>query len=141
MTSIQPIASTPDLPRLCAFYETVLGATQTLRVPEEGPEFYVELRIGATTLGLVQEDNIEIGAPVRIIFSADVTDVDALLPKVKSAGGTVQGPANDMPWGQRVAHVLDPDGNMLNLTKWLPNELPSGPSPSLASGHEPPMTA
>ncbi|WP_250031250.1 VOC family protein [Paractinoplanes maris] len=118
MTSIQPIVGTPDLPRLRAFYETVLGATQTLRVPEDGPEFYVELRIGATTLGLVQEEKTQIGAPVRIILSADVEDVDALLPTVESAGGTVPGPANDMPWGQRVAHVLDPDGNMLNLTKW-----------------------
>jgi predicted enzyme related to lactoylglutathione lyase len=122
MTSIQPIVSTPDLPRLRTFYETVLGAKQTLRVPEEGPEFYVELRIGATTLGLVQEKNTEIGAPVRIILSADVPDVDALLAVVESAGGTVPRQANDMPWGQRVAHVHDPDGNMLNLTTWLRSE-------------------
>ena len=119
MTSIQPVVGTPDLPRLRTFYETVLGATQTLRVPEEGPEFYVELRIGATALGLVQEASTQIGAPVRIILSADVDDVDALLPAVESAGGTVPAPPSDMPWGQRVAHVLDPDGNMLNLTRWL----------------------
>lgn len=119
MTSIHPIASTPDLHRMRAFYETVLGAAQTLRVPEEGPEFYVELRIGSSLLGLVQEEKTEIGAPVRIILSADVPDVDVLLPVVESAGGTVPGQANDMPWGQRVAHVLDPDGNMLNLTSWL----------------------
>jgi len=119
MTSIQPIVSTPDLPRLRAFYEKVLGARQTLRVPDEGPEFYVELRIGETALGLVQQDDTQIGAPVRIILSADVPDIDALLPAVASAGGTVPGQPNDMPWGQRVAHVLDPDGNMLNLTKWL----------------------
>jgi predicted enzyme related to lactoylglutathione lyase len=42
-----------------------------------------------------------------------------LLPTVESAGGTVQGQPKDMPWGQRVAHVLDPDGNMLNLTTRL----------------------
>ncbi|MEU4164498.1 VOC family protein [Actinoplanes sp. NPDC026670] len=119
MTSIQPVVGTPDLPRLRNFYEKVLGATQILRVPEEGPEFYVELRIGATTIGLVQEADTQIGAPVRIILSADVEDVDALLPAVELAGGTVPGRPNDMPWGQRVAHVLDPDGNMLNLTKWL----------------------
>ncbi|SNY52867.1 VOC family protein [Paractinoplanes atraurantiacus] len=116
MTSIQPIVSTPDLPRLRAFYEKVLGAEQTL---DESPDFYVELRLGATRLGLAQNDNTEIGAPVRVILSAEVADVDALLPVVESAGGTVPGPANDMPWGQRVAHVLDPDGNMLNLTMWL----------------------
>lgn len=118
MTAIQPIVSTPDLPRLRAFYETVLGATQTLRVPAEGPEFFVQLRIGDTFLGIVQKDDTETGAPVRIILSAEVDDVDALLPTVESAGGTAPSPPNDMPWGQRVAHVHDPDGNMLNLTRW-----------------------
>ena len=97
----------------------MLGATQALRVLDEGPEFYVELRIGETALGLVQEVETQIGAPVRIILSADVPDVDALLPTVESAGGAVPGQPTDMPWGQRVAHVLDPDGNMLNLTTWL----------------------
>jgi predicted enzyme related to lactoylglutathione lyase len=119
MTSIQPIISTPDLARLRAFYQKVLGATQAVRVPEEGPEFFVELRVGDTTLGIVQRDDTETGAPVRIILSADVDDVDALLPVVEAAGGTVPGVPNDMPWGQRVAHVLDPDGNMLNLTRDL----------------------
>ncbi|GAA1615520.1 VOC family protein [Actinoplanes couchii] len=114
--TIHPIAGTPDLPRMRAFYQEVLGAIQARRVPEEGPEFYVELRIGDSTLGLVRQEDAETGSPVRIILSAEVPDVDALLPVVEASGGTVTGPPNDMPWGQRVAHVLDPDGNMLNLT-------------------------
>ncbi|GIJ43238.1 extradiol dioxygenase [Virgisporangium aliadipatigenens] len=116
MTSIQPIVSTPDLPRLRAFYAQVLGAEQTMRVPAEGPEFYVELRIGDTALGVVHRADTEVGAPVRIILSAAVDDVDALLPVVEAAGGKAPDRPNDMPWGERVAHVLDPDGNMLNLT-------------------------
>ena len=51
MTTLQPIASTPDLPRLRAFYETVLGAT-----PATDEGFYVELRIGTSTLGLLQAE-------------------------------------------------------------------------------------
>jgi uncharacterized glyoxalase superfamily protein PhnB len=31
----------------------------------------------------------------------------------------VQGPPNDMAWGQRVAHVQDPDGTTVNLTQDL----------------------
>jgi predicted enzyme related to lactoylglutathione lyase len=122
MTSIQPIVSTPDLPRLRAFYEAVLGATQTMRVPDEGPEFFVHLRVGATELGIVHQNDTEIGAPVRVILSAEVDDVDALLPVVEAAGGRAPAGPNDMPWGQRVAHVYDPDGNMLNLTRWLARE-------------------
>jgi predicted enzyme related to lactoylglutathione lyase len=126
MTSIQPIVSTPDLPRLRAFYEAVLGATQTLRVPDEGPEFFVHLRVGDTAFGIVHNAGTEVGEPVRVILSAEVDDVDALLPVVEAAGGRAPSRPNDMPWGQRVAHVHDPDGNMLNLTRWLtPDRDPS----------------
>ncbi|GAA1028565.1 VOC family protein [Virgisporangium ochraceum] len=126
MTSIQPIVSTPDLPRLRAFYEAVLGATQTLRVPDEGPEFFVHLRVGDTAFGIVHNADTEVGEPVRVILSAEVDDVDALLPVVEAAGGSAPSQPNDMPWGQRVAHVHDPDGNMLNLTRWLtPDRDPS----------------
>ena len=49
----------------------------------------------------------------------EVADVDALLPTVASLGGESTSGANDMPWGQRVAHILDPDGNTVNLTEPL----------------------
>ena len=51
------------------------------------------------------------------MLSIEVPRVDDALLKVESLGGRVQGPANDMPWGQRVAHVADPDGNVVNLTE------------------------
>jgi hypothetical protein len=35
----------------------------------------------------------------------------------KAHGGRVLGPPNNMPWGQRVAHIQDPDGNAVNLTQ------------------------
>lgn len=47
-------------------------------------------------------------------------DVSALLEQVEAAGGRVLGPPTDMPRGQRVAHIHDPDGNMVNLTQTLP---------------------
>ena len=46
-----------------------------------------------------------------------VGDVDALLDTVRRLGGTVVAPPTDMPWGQRVGHILDPDGNTVNLTQ------------------------
>jgi predicted enzyme related to lactoylglutathione lyase len=59
------------------------------------------------------------GEPDRMLLSIEVTDVDALLPTVAAFGGTATGDANDMPWGQRVAHIKDPDGNVVNLTQEL----------------------
>ncbi len=53
------------------------------------------------------------------LLSIDVPDVDALLPQVERLGGTATSGANDMPWGQRVAHIKDPDGNVVNLTQQL----------------------
>ncbi|MDT0277063.1 VOC family protein [Blastococcus sp. DSM 46792] len=46
-------------------------------------------------------------------------DVDAALARVVPLGGEATSGANDMPWGQRVAHVRDPDGNAVNLTQQL----------------------
>jgi predicted enzyme related to lactoylglutathione lyase len=51
-----------------------------------------------------------------VLISVAVDDVDAVLREVESAGGRVLGPPNDMPWGQRVAHTQDPDGNAVNVT-------------------------
>ena len=54
-----------------------------------------------------------------MLLSIEIADVDALLPKVEGLGGTATSGANDMPWGQRVAHIKDPDGNVVNLTQTL----------------------
>jgi predicted enzyme related to lactoylglutathione lyase len=117
MASIQPIISTPDLPRLLKFYETMLGAEQVHRQPSDGPAFYVGLRHGESEFGIVNEEAADLSAPSRVLLSIDVDNVDAVLGQVEAAGGTALGPPNDMPWGQRVAHLADPDGNLINLTQ------------------------
>ncbi|MFI1501083.1 VOC family protein [Streptomyces platensis] len=115
--AVQPIIVTPDLDRLQAFYRELVGAEEFTRVPEEGPVFFVGLRVGGSELGIVTDRNVETGTPTRILLSIAVQDVDALLDRVGPLGGTVLGPATDMPWGQRVAHIQDPDGNAVNLTQ------------------------
>jgi predicted enzyme related to lactoylglutathione lyase len=120
MTStVTPILVSRDVDRLHTFYATLFDATQVLRFPEEGPTFYLGLRIGDSDLGLSADAEVEVGKPVRVLLSIDVADVDALLPRVEALGGSAPGPANDMPWGQRVAHITDPDGNVVNLTQQL----------------------
>ncbi len=119
MTSIQPIICTPDLARLQPFYERLLGAVEKTRFPEKGHTFFVGLKLGDSDLGLVAEKNTDLSAPQRFALSVEVDDVDGLLKQVDTAGGRVLGPPTDMPWGQRVAHIHDPDGNMVNLTQAL----------------------
>ncbi|WP_433367609.1 VOC family protein [Streptosporangium sp. CA-115845] len=119
MTTVQPIIVTPDLDRLQAFYERLLGAVEVIRFPGDGPTFFVNLKLGDSELGLVNEAATDLSAPQRILLSVRVDDVDGLLEQAGAAGGRVLGPSTDMPWGERVAHIHDPDGNMVNLTQPL----------------------
>jgi predicted enzyme related to lactoylglutathione lyase len=117
--TIRPILVTSDLDRLLAFYTGLLGATEVMRFPDDGPVFYVGLELGGSELGISSDANVRPGDPGRMLLSIDVPDVDALLPRVGELGGSSGGPPNDMPWGQRVAHIKDPDGNVVNLTQTL----------------------
>ncbi|WP_225851056.1 VOC family protein [Streptomyces sp. HPF1205] len=120
MSTIQPVIITADHDVLLGFYTTLFGAEEIFRVPAKGPVFYLGLRIGDTDLGLVaKEDTGTVAAP-RILLSIAVDDVDETLGRVEELGGSVSGGPKDMPWGQRVAHILDPDGNPVNLTQPIP---------------------
>jgi predicted enzyme related to lactoylglutathione lyase len=118
-TTVRPIIVTNDLERLLAFYTGLLGAQEVMRFPEDGPVFYVGLQLGDSELGLSSDSGVSPGEPGRMLLSIEVPDVDALLPNVGDLGGTATSGANDMPWGQRVAHIKDPDGNVVNLTQQL----------------------
>jgi predicted enzyme related to lactoylglutathione lyase len=117
--TIRPVIVTNDLDRLLAFYTGLLGAMEVIRFPEDGPVFYVGLSLGDSELGLSSDADVQPGSPGRMLLSIEVPDVDVLLPNVSGLGGESTSGANDMPWGQRVAHIKDPDGNVVNLTQTL----------------------
>jgi predicted enzyme related to lactoylglutathione lyase len=117
--TIRPIIVTHDLERLRAFYTSLLGTEQTFRYPEDGDAVYVGLRLGDSELGLSADCGVSPGDPGRMLLSIEVPHVDVLLRRVADLGGDSTGGANDMPWGQRVAHIKDPDGNVVNLTQQL----------------------
>lgn len=117
--SIQPILCTEDIGRLSSFYAEVFGAEEEMRVPGTKGPFFVTLRFGGAGLDLVDNKRGAKAAPGRVAVAVFVKNVDDLLPRVKPAGGKVRGPAKDMPWGHRVAHITDPDGNPINLTQRL----------------------
>lgn len=117
MSTIQPVILTANQDVLLNFYTKLFGAEEIFREPAEGPTFYLGLRIGDTDLGLVAKTNPGTGAAPRILLSIGVDDVEETLGRVAALGGTVRSGPNDMPWGQRVAHIQDPDGNPVNLTQ------------------------
>ncbi|MFD8735184.1 VOC family protein [Streptomyces sp. NPDC059618] len=120
MSTIQPVILTDHHDVLLGFYTKLFGAEEIFRVPAEGPVFYLGLRIGDSDLGLVAKEDAGSGAAPRILLSIAVDDVDETLGRVEALGGSVDGGPNDMPWGQRVAHIKDPDGNPVNLTQQIP---------------------
>ncbi|WP_439590928.1 VOC family protein [Microbacterium sp.] len=112
--SLFPILNSRDLPRLVAFYEDALGATVEYRFASGDEDDYVALAFGNEALGIGRvPDAATEGDRVALWFYVD--DVDAAHDAWISAGGASVQPPSDMPWGERVAQVRDPDGNLANL--------------------------
>lgn len=77
----------------------------------DGTPVYAGVDLGASHLGLGFEAPTERPRPVSLWFYTP--DCDALVERIRAAGGTVVAEPADQPWGERVGRVLDPDGNEL----------------------------
>jgi len=113
ISELFPIISTPDLERSLGFYRDLLGGTVTFSFPgDDGKPVYVGLDLGSSHLGIGFEAGVADPSrprPISLWVYAD--DCDAIVGRVRSAGGTVIEEPADQPWGERVGRVLDPDGN------------------------------
>jgi catechol 2,3-dioxygenase-like lactoylglutathione lyase family enzyme len=79
-----------------AFVEALLEG-----VPGEGGalDAHGELHDALEGLEVAEADALELGGEVGVV------------ERVRAAGGRVTEEPADQPWGERVARVLDPDGN------------------------------
>jgi len=123
--SLFPMLSVADLDRSVAFYGTVLGGEETYRFPAEGPPAFLVLRIGSSDVGL---GRIGDAPPLhgraqrpatghRVELCVYVADVDEGVEALRAIGAPVVLEPVDQPWGERVAYVEDPDGNLVMLTR------------------------
>jgi catechol 2,3-dioxygenase-like lactoylglutathione lyase family enzyme len=48
---------------------------------------------------------------------AYVGDLDAVVERLRGEGTPVLFEPSEMPWGERIAYVSDPDGNLLMLAE------------------------
>jgi lactoylglutathione lyase len=104
-----PILQTADLPRAAAFYTERFGFQESYRFPDSGRPEFVVVGLEAFSLGLGEVSEIAPGGRVALWLYCD--DVDAELEALRQAGVEVVKDAEDQPWGERMASVLDPDGN------------------------------
>lgn len=98
-----------------------LGFSRFFQLPAEGEPGYVGLRRGGSELAVVASDwpqqhyGLELGNGPRFEMYVYVDDVDELVAQLGAEAVTVlKGPA-DMPWGERIATIADPDGNPIAL--------------------------
>jgi|GEM_PF-59048 len=135
----------PDVPRALTFYETAFGLERRF-VHESG--HYAEMETGATALafasyemaganlpaGFRESDPAAVPGNVEIVFTT--SDVPAAFEVAVEAGATRLVKPQTKPWGQTVAYVRDPDGNLIELAS--PMAPPA--APAIESGPRPLLT-
>src|SRR3954463_12351987 len=116
-----PVLYAADVEAVSAFYHR-LGFAEQVRLPDEnGAPGFVGLRRDAAELAVTTEASprmlagIEPGPGPRHELFVYVDDVDATVADLRAAGTAVLREPADMPWGERVAFVTDPEGNVVSL--------------------------
>jgi predicted enzyme related to lactoylglutathione lyase len=115
-----PIVHVTAINPVLTFYQGVFGGTVSYRFPEDGEPVYLTVRIGTgqIALGLGTGPAMYGETPLpatghAVDICLYVADLDSVLAAVPGAGGSVAVPAQDTPWGERVAYLRDPQGTML----------------------------
>jgi lactoylglutathione lyase len=107
------ILQTADVARQSAFYVDRLGFEAGYRWPDHGEPAFVVVSLGPFSIGLSRSDSP--APPGRVAFWLYADDVDAETTTLRRRGvEVVQEPA-DTEWGERMATVADPDGNLVYL--------------------------
>ena len=110
-----PVIFATRVSATAAFYEQ-LGFIRHVHLPPDGDPGYVGLRRGAYELAVVDfrwpADHYgrAVGDGPRFEMFVYVDDVDQTVERLREQATVLCEPA-DMPWGERVGYVTDPDGN------------------------------
>lgn len=112
-TELFPILATTDVPRALGFYRDLLDGSVGYEFPgPDGLPAYVGLEVGKSHIGIgVIPEGELVDRPRTVSLWVYTDDCDAAVERLRAAGVTVTDEPTDQPWGERVARVLDPDGN------------------------------
>lgn len=115
-----PIINCHDVVGLRAFYQTVFGGEQTYQFPEEGEPVYLVLQVGAGQIGIglgtgpaLYGDTPLPASGHAVDICIYVGDLAGIVARAKDAGARVPVAPQEMPWGETVAYIQDPEGTML----------------------------
>jgi uncharacterized glyoxalase superfamily protein PhnB len=121
LRTIAPTFTATDLQRSIAFYRDVLGFMVGEEWREKGVLAGVEMHAGAITFMLNQDDfargrDRQKGVGSRL-YCHTAQDIDRLAAQIKERGGVLDQDPKDMPWGDRVFMISDPDGFKLTFVQ------------------------
>ncbi len=117
-TAIFPIISTRDLDGALGFYRDLLGASVSYEFPgPDGKAAYVGLELGEAHLGIGLDPDAPPEPSARFSLWAYADDCDAAIERCRAAGVEIVEEPTDQPWGERVARVRDPDGNLVLIAE------------------------
>jgi len=112
ITQLFPIINAADVARSLAFWRDLMGGTVAFEWPgPDGTPMYVGVDLGSSHLGIGGPSTAGLATAPAIALWVYTDDCDGLVERLRGAGVTVTEPPTDQPWGERVARVLDPDGN------------------------------
>ena len=113
-TTIFPIITTADLGAALRFYRDLLGARVDYEFPgPDGEPGYVGLELGSAHLGIGRDPEMTAPSSPRFQLWVYADDCDAAVDRLRAGGVTIVEEPADQPWGERLARVLDPDGNVV----------------------------
>jgi lactoylglutathione lyase len=117
-----PMLSVADLAASIAFYRDLLGGAEVYRFPEDEPVF-MAFRLGESEIGIGTLSEAPLhgrsqrpATGHRVELCVYVEDVDEAVAAARAARVEVVLEPADQPWGERIAYVVDPDGNLVMLT-------------------------
>jgi lactoylglutathione lyase len=114
ITSAFPILTTAGLSAMLGFYRDLLGGTVTYEFPgPDGEPGYVALDLGSSHLGLGRDPAMTAEPSARFALWLYADSCDETVERLRAAGVTIVEEPADQPWGERIARVLDPDGNVV----------------------------
>ena len=111
--------ATTDVEGAKRFYTALLGWT-TEKAPVEGME-YTLAKVGEERVAGIMSTKCETGeVPPHWGVYITVNDVDATARKAEELGGKVLMPPADIPKVGRFSVLMDPQGVMFSVIKYLP---------------------
>lgn len=121
LRGISPSFTVTDLQRSIAFYRDVLGFVVGDEWRDNGTLQGCEIRAGSVLFMLNQDDfakgrNRAKGIGTRL-YCSTAQDIDRLAAEITARGGALDQEPTDMPWGQRVFMLTDPDGFKLTIAQ------------------------